>query len=97
MNMKASRALAFATGVAVAIPVLTGKYLGMAGFFSRFLVVLVCLCYVVAIVVFVFGPQRWNTFRWVPVDGTPAVMGRGISWLLGGLLSIAALEAINAI
>lgn len=97
MNMKASRALSFATGVAVAIPALAGKHLGMADFISRFLVVLVCLFYVVAIVAFVFGPQRWNTFRWVPVDGTPAVVARGIAWLLGGLLSIAALEASNAI
>lgn len=89
--------MAFTTGIAVAFPALAMEHLSMAGFFTRLLVVFAWLAYVTAIFLFVFGPQHWSTFRWVPIDGTLAVMGRGIVWLLGGLLSIGILEATNAI
>ena len=51
-KMRASRPLAFATGVTTAILLLAVKHLGTVDFFSRFLVVLLCLFYVAAIVIF---------------------------------------------
>lgn len=97
MAMRASRTLAFATGTAVAIPALVALNLSMDVLFTRFLVIIVWLSYIAAIFFFVFGPQYWDTYRWIPADGTFAVMGRAVAWILGGLLSIALLEATSAI
>ena len=46
---------------------------------------------------FVFGPQRWAILTFVPEDGTGVVLLRCAAWLVGSLISVAALDSFGAI
>ena len=89
--------MAFLVGVCTAIPVLVLGELGVETFVTRVLAISVCLLYLVSLFYFVFGPQRWETYRFVPVDGGAKVFGRCVAWMLGGLLSAAILEGSHVI
>jgi hypothetical protein len=92
MSRHASKVSAFATGVAVAFPALSMAHIQMT-----VVLVGIWIIYVASIFIFVFGPQQWETYRWVPVEEVHIVIGRANMWVLGGILSVAVLEGLNAI
>lgn len=88
---------AFLVGASSPIPFLALGSIGVETSIERILVSMVFLLYLVSVFYFVFGPQRWETWRFIPVDGNARVLSRCAAWLFGGLLSIAVMEHVGAI
>ena len=89
---RASVISAFLVGASSPIPFLAFGSIGIETFVGRSVASMLFLLYLVSVFLFVFGPQRWETWYCIPVDGYARVLSRCAVWLFGGLLSIAALE-----
>ena len=100
--IRASKISAFLMGIFVVIPVMAHEYLNIESFPQRIVLMIIWISYVVSDFYFVIGPLRriryGPLYLWlVPADDFNKLIGRGLSWFLGGLLAVALLETTNAI